>query len=284
MNKLGRFICVLVACTLAVIIAKLLLSKSGTVLNQGIVTLFYFIPAIAVWITEKKNIGEILREYKVNFKSIHIKQSLIYILGTAFIYPLIYVFCIFLAGNILEIQSFGIVSIPNEGSNLFGIILPENIVFRFIITYLVSVCFMLIAGLTYNMIFALGGELGWRGFIGKNLNLGYYKRNIVTGLIWGTWFLPVILLNYRGTEICYYHILIQYVIFIISSFLLDNVYRNSCSLFIPAAIQGLIISANVMNLTIGGNILISEFTGLAGIVSLIILTYMFKLIAEEKTV
>lgn len=281
MNKPGRFICTLVVCTLAVIIAKLLLSKSGIVLNQFIVTLFYFTPAIAVWITEKKNIGEILKEYKVNFKSIHIKQSLIHILGTAFIYPLIYVFCIFLAGNILEIQSFGQVSIPNEGSNLFGIILPENIAFRFIVTYLVSVCFTLIAGLTYNMIFALGGELGWRGFLGKNLNLGYYKRNIVTGLIWATWFLPIILHNYIGKEICYYHILIQYVIFIISSFLLDNVYRNSCSLFIPAAVQGLIISANVVNLTIGGDVLISGFTG---IISLIILTCFFRLITEEKTV
>jgi hypothetical protein len=142
---------------------------------------------------------------------------------------------------------------------------------------------MLIAGLTYNTIFALGGELGWRGFLRKNLNLGYYKRNIVTGLIWATWFLPVILFNCIGTEICYYHVLIQYVIFIISSFLLDNVYQNSRSLLIPATIQGLIISANVINLTIGGNTLISGLADLTGIVSLMILTCFFRLIIREKT-
>ncbi|MDD3078796.1 MAG: hypothetical protein PHH37_06800 [Paludibacter sp.] len=282
MNKLGKFICVLAVCILAMIGIQLLLPKNAIVLKQFMGTLFYFVPAIAVWISEKKNVGKIFREYKVNLKSIYVKRALIYILGTAFIYPLIYICCIFLAGNVLGIQSFGQVMVPNEGSNLFGIILPENIVLRFSITYLSSVCFMLVAGLTYNMIFALGGELGWRGFLEKNLNIGYYKRNIVTGLIWGTWFLPVILFNYTGMKSCCYHILIQYIIFIVSSFLLNNVYQNSGSLFIPAAVQGLLISANVVNLTIGGDALVSQFTGLSGIISLVILTWLFKLIPQAK--
>ncbi len=53
----------------------------------------------------------------------------------------------------------------------------------------------------FNMIFALGEELGWRGFLlPKLLTLGQWRAVLLTGLIWGIWHAPVILQgwNYPG--------------------------------------------------------------------------------------
>ena len=52
-----------------------------------------------------------------------------------------------------------------------------------------------------NILFALGEELGWRGFLLPHLlPLGKWKAIIITGVIWGIWHEPAIVqgLNYPG--------------------------------------------------------------------------------------
>ncbi len=52
-----------------------------------------------------------------------------------------------------------------------------------------------------NMLFALGEEIGWRGFLLPHLlPLGQWKALIITGIIWGIWHAPAIAqgLNYPG--------------------------------------------------------------------------------------
>ncbi|HUH96193.1 MAG TPA: CPBP family intramembrane glutamic endopeptidase [Anaerolineales bacterium] len=56
----------------------------------------------------------------------------------------------------------------------------------------------------FNMLFALGEELGWRGFLlPRLLPLGQWKAIIITGVIWGIWHAPVIVQgeNYPGYPI-----------------------------------------------------------------------------------
>ncbi len=61
----------------------------------------------------------------------------------------------------------------------------------------------LLAGLTINAVFAFGEEYGWRGVLADELRpLGNVRANLLTGVLWGLWHAPVIILlghNY-GTE------------------------------------------------------------------------------------
>ena len=61
---------------------------------------------------------------------------------------------------------------------------------------------VLIAALFINILPALGEEIGWRGWLlPKLLRLGPWPTIVLSGVIWGLWHAPVILLghNYPGT-------------------------------------------------------------------------------------
>lgn len=53
----------------------------------------------------------------------------------------------------------------------------------------------------FNTLFALGEEIGWRGFLlPRLLPLGQWRAMIITGILWGLWHAPVIVQgqNYPG--------------------------------------------------------------------------------------
>ncbi|MFT4624641.1 MAG: membrane protease YdiL (CAAX protease family) [Myxococcota bacterium] len=55
-----------------------------------------------------------------------------------------------------------------------------------------------VAGATVNALFALGEELGWRGFLHDALQpLGFWRSNLLTGALWGLWHAPLILQGYN---------------------------------------------------------------------------------------
>jgi membrane protease YdiL (CAAX protease family) len=55
-----------------------------------------------------------------------------------------------------------------------------------------------IAGITINTVFALGEEIGWRGFLQKELGyLGLWKSGLVIGLMWGFWHAPLVIQGYN---------------------------------------------------------------------------------------
>lgn len=59
----------------------------------------------------------------------------------------------------------------------------------------------LVAGFTINGLFALGEEFGWRGWLADELRpIGPFWANLLTGVLWGLWHTPLILLgfNYDG--------------------------------------------------------------------------------------
>ena len=56
----------------------------------------------------------------------------------------------------------------------------------------------LVAGFTINGLFAFGEEYGWRGWLADELEpLGPIWANLITGVMWGLWHAPVILLGYN---------------------------------------------------------------------------------------
>lgn len=60
----------------------------------------------------------------------------------------------------------------------------------------------IIAGLTVNGLFAFGEEYGWRGVLADLLRpLGLGRATLLTGVLWGFWHAPIIVLGHNyGTE------------------------------------------------------------------------------------
>ena len=51
----------------------------------------------------------------------------------------------------------------------------------------------------FNMLFALGEEIGWRGFLYPELSdrVGKAKACLITGIIWGLWHTPINIMGYN---------------------------------------------------------------------------------------
>ena len=59
--------------------------------------------------------------------------------------------------------------------------------------------FCVLAGPTVFAVLALGSELGWRGYLLPRLMpLGRFRAYLLTGLLWGLWFFPMIWMGYSG--------------------------------------------------------------------------------------
>lgn len=59
---------------------------------------------------------------------------------------------------------------------------------------MIQIAAAILLGPLFNMLFALGEELGWRGYLlPKLLPLGQWRAILVSGIIWGLWHAPAIL-------------------------------------------------------------------------------------------
>jgi membrane protease YdiL (CAAX protease family) len=62
----------------------------------------------------------------------------------------------------------------------------------------------LVAGLTINVIAALGEELGWRGLLLRELSpLGFWRVSLLTGFVWGLWHAPLIVQGHNFPDAPY---------------------------------------------------------------------------------
>lgn len=104
------------------------------------------------------------------------------------------------------------------------------------VLYLIAVVGGLVAGFTVNGLFAFGEEYGWRGVLMDELApLGRVRANVLTGVLWGVWHAPIILLGYN----CGVHrlggVVMMCAWLIPFSFLLYRL-REYCGSVLPAAI------------------------------------------------
>jgi uncharacterized protein len=131
----------------------------------------------------------------------------------------------------------------------------------------------LIAGISINAVFAFGEELGWRGFLPKQLlSLGFYKTSLIIGIVWGVWHAPIIIQGYNYPE----HPLLGVFLMIIWCILLTPIFlfvRLKAKSVIAAAIIHGSINAS-FGLTIllikGGNDLTTGLTGFPGMIVLLL--------------
>lgn len=63
---------------------------------------------------------------------------------------------------------------------------------------IVELASAIIAAATVNALFAFGEEVAWRGFLSRCLDgLGFWKKSLLVGAIWGVWHAPIILMGHN---------------------------------------------------------------------------------------
>lgn len=90
-----------------------------------------------------------------------------------------------------------------------------------------------------NMLFALGEELGWRGFLLPHLiPLGQWKAILISGIIWGVWHAPAVAqgLNYPGYPVL--GIFMMIVFCILLGIIFSWLYLNTRSPWVAALAHG----------------------------------------------
>lgn len=129
----------------------------------------------------------------------------------------------------------------------------------------------LVAGITINAMAAFGEELGWRGFLQKELSyMGFWKSSTLIGFIWGVWHAPLILQGHNYPQHRIAGVFMMIIWCILLAWLFSYVRIRAKSVIAAAIIHGS-INATVglaIILVKGGNDLIVGVTGLAGFITL----------------
>jgi membrane protease YdiL (CAAX protease family) len=129
----------------------------------------------------------------------------------------------------------------------------------------------LIAGITVNAVAAFGEELGWRGFLQRELaGLGFWKSAGLIGLIWGVWHAPLILQGHNYPEHPVAGVAMMTLWCILLSPVMSYIRLRAKSVLAAAIFHGTLNGTVGLAILLvqGGNDLTVGLTGLAGFVVL----------------
>ena len=134
------------------------------------------------------------------------------------------------------------------------------------------------AGYTINAIFGLGEDLGWRGYLLSTLkNKKMLPTSLIIGIVWGVWHFPLILLGHNYPQHPYVGVAMMIVMCILLTPTMIYLVIKSKSV-IPAAIFHGTFNAiyRISDLyLVGGNDLTTGVTGVAGMVTLLLVNFGF---------
>lgn len=147
----------------------------------------------------------------------------------------------------------------------------------------------LLAGITINALFGFGEELGWRGFLVRQLQgRSFVKISLIIGAIWGIWHAPIILFGHNYPEHPVVGVFMMTAWCILLSPLFLYVTLKSGSVIAAAIMHGTLnatVGIGIMMLD-GGSDLMVGTTGLAGFIALAIFVVLFFLydryVSREK--
>lgn len=113
---------------------------------------------------------------------------------------------------------------------------------------LVQLLMVVVIGPVINIIPTLGEELGWRGYLLPKLRMLLSDRTalIVTGLIWGVWHMPVIVMGHNyGTEYAGYPWLgiLAMIVFCVALGTIEGYMSIKLESVIPAAMIHSVVNA-----------------------------------------
>jgi len=137
-----------------------------------------------------------------------------------------------------------------------------------------------IAGCTLNAFFALGEELGWRGYLLKAFtNRQFLTVSLITGFVWGLWHFPLILIghNYPKHPIAGVGMMIVWCMLLAP--VITYIVIKSKSVITAAIFHGMTnaIAGIGIYYLVGGNDLTNGTTGFAGFIILLLINILFFL-------
>lgn len=107
------------------------------------------------------------------------------------------------------------------------------------ILVLIQIGQALLFGPLINVIFTMGEELGWRGFLlPLLLPLGQWKALIISGVIWGVWHAPAIAQGHNYPDHPLLGILLMIVFCVLLGIIIGWMYLNTRSPWVAALAHG----------------------------------------------
>lgn len=122
----------------------------------------------------------------------------------------------------------------------------------------------LFAGITINAVAGFGEELGWRGFLLRELgHMGFWRSSAIIGLIWGVWHAPIILQGPTYPQHPVEGVFMMIVLCLLLSPIFSYIRLKSKSVVAAAIIHGSLNATAGLAIMIvtGGNDLIIGVTG-----------------------
>lgn len=145
----------------------------------------------------------------------------------------------------------------------------------------------IMAGLSINMVFAMGEEILWRGFLYNSLsNLSFIKKQLLIGTIWGLWHIPIVLQGHNygienGIIGSFYFLLSTIPLSMLMGLLMEKTGRNS---IYAGMLHGMFngFAGFFTLMVIGYNPFIGGAVGIISIASLLIAFLITKTVFKIK--
>jgi membrane protease YdiL (CAAX protease family) len=234
-------------------------------------------PAAATCIAHRFHWREISDAYGLDFRKLEvllIVRSTITFFVSFFV---LYLLLVSALGNLLNIPGVGRLTFSSNAvwqeitrSSGLTTATPVNIP---LVPVLLIVSFpaAIIAGFSINGLFALGEELGWRGFLWDRLRPFGLKGKVSLGIIWGLWHAPIIVLGFNFPIHPYLGILFMVFFTISLTFPLTYLRDRSRSVYPSSIVHGMINACAIFGvIVIGNNELIGNVVGLVGCAAILL--------------
>ena len=125
----------------------------------------------------------------------------------------------------------------------------------------------LVAGITVNAVAGFGEELGWRGFLQKELAfLGFWRSSVLIGFIWGLWHAPLILQGHNYPQHPVTGVLMMTILCVLLALIFGYVRVRARSVIAAAIVHGTFNATYGLSIVLirGGSDLTTGVTGLPG--------------------
>lgn len=212
---------------------------SATWWMRAIEICFYLSPALLVWAVERSSLKEFCQEY-LTFchKDTNWRQVLYWILFTVISYPLLIGLFVFIGGNLLGIDAMGQVMSVSEDFTYMGIAFNGGSLWGNVLLSLVNLLWAICYGITLGTLTYIGEEVGWRGFLERNLPCMPAMKSLFVGFVWTLWGLP-----FYESGAGYWLALLAFNIAF--SLYLSEAVRQSHSIWTAAAIRGVVSACSL---------------------------------------
>lgn len=225
--------------------------KGHLLLHQLVYLLFVLTPLLAVLITEKWRLKQIIRQYRLTLCGIDVKKTVFYSVFTAIVFPVLIVALVLFFADVLGVSGAGKIVAPNWTTLLVAFVWA----------------------ITVGWVGALPGEIAWRGFMEHNVTIPRFGKYLFIGLVWGVWNFSVVAFasagQPMGERIAYMGCVL--LMCVICSFYYASALHRTRTLFVPALLQGLIFSSSAFYMIGGGDALWNGRFGVLGCLSVLII-------------